>query len=441
MKVKLFKLWDSLNSSYWFLPALMTLAAFGLAFGTLTLDRAAGEAGPIEKFAWSYAGGPEGARTLLSTVAGSMITTAGTVFSITIVALTLASTQFGPRMLRNFMQDRGNQVVLGTFVTTFMYCLLILRTVRGEDSNIFVPQISVTVAIGLAIASIGVLIYFIHHASTSIQAWHVLEEVNRDLNHAMKHLFPETLGESKTVLKQRQVSEIPAEFDSKATPIPANQSGYLQAIDEEKLMAIAQSQDLLLRLKHRPGKFINPKSVVAEVYPGGQVNPKLARQINDALILGSERNEKQDIEFPINQLVEIALRAISPSINDPFTAIRCIDRLTVALCHLATVEFPSAYRYDDDHNLRIITNPVKFTGLIDSAFNQIRQYGRSDSAVTIRLIEAIAAIASHTDSPPSRKALLRQATMIERGSHDGLPEEQDRQEVREQYLSALRVLK
>jgi uncharacterized membrane protein len=439
MKVKLFKLWDSLNSSYWFLPALMTLAAFGLAFGTLTLDRA-GQADPIETYAWSYTGGAEGARTLLSTVAGSMITTAGTVFSITIVALTLASTQFGPRMLRNFMQDRGNQVVLGTFVATFMYCLLILRTVRGEDSDIFVPQISVTVAIGLAIASIGVLIYFIHHASTSIQAWHVLEEVSRDLNHAMQHLFPETLGESRPELNQRQVGEIPSEFDSKAAPILSSQSGYLQAIDEEKLMAIAQSQDLLLRLKHSPGKFINPKGVLAEVYPSERVNQKLVCQINSALILGSERNENQDIEFPINQLVEIALRAISPSINDPFTAIRCIDRLTVALCHLATVEFPSAYRYDDHHNLRIITNPVKFTGLIDSAFSQIRQYGQTDSAVTIRLLEAIAAIASHTHSQPYRKALLRHAMMIERGSHDGLPEEQDRQEVRERYLSALRVL-
>jgi uncharacterized membrane protein len=174
-KTKLSKLWEALHSSYWFVPTLMVVIAIALAFAMLSLDRA-GKSGPIESLGWIYTGGPDGARTMLSAIASSMITVAGTAFSITLVALTLASSQFGPRLLRNFMQDTGNQIVLGTFIATFIYCLLVLRTVRGDDYNVFVPQLSVTVGIVLAIASIGVLIYFIHHASTTIQASHVIGE-------------------------------------------------------------------------------------------------------------------------------------------------------------------------------------------------------------------------------------------------------------------------
>ena len=253
--IKLGKLWDSLHSSYWFVPTLMAGLAIALAFAMLTLDQS-GKSGPIEKLAWIYAGGPDGARTLLSTIAGSMITVAGTAFSITIVALTLASSQFGPRLLRNFMRDTGNQVVLGTFIATFIYCLLVLRTVRGDDYNVFVPQISVTVGIVLAMTSIGVLIYFIHHASTSIQAWHVIGEVGSDLDKAIDRLFPQKIGYGGAGDKRRWVEEIPVGFDREASPILATSSGYLQAIDDDKLMKIAKSKQLLVRIKHRPGKFV-----------------------------------------------------------------------------------------------------------------------------------------------------------------------------------------
>jgi uncharacterized membrane protein len=154
--IKLSKLWDSLHSSYWFVPTLMAVIAVTLAFAMLTLDRT-GKIGPIEKWGWIYTGGPDGARALLSAAVGSMVTVTATSFSMAIVALQLAASNFGPRMLRNFMQDTGNQIVLGTFISTFIYCLLVLRTVRGEDYNVFVPQISITVGIALALISIGVL--------------------------------------------------------------------------------------------------------------------------------------------------------------------------------------------------------------------------------------------------------------------------------------------
>lgn len=436
--IKLSKIWDSLHSSYWFVPTLMAGIAIALAFTMLTLDRAS-KPGLIESLGWLYTGGPGGARTLLSTVAGSMVSVAATAFSITIVALQLASSNFGPRLLRNFMKDTGNQVVLGTFIATFIYCLLVLRTIHGEDYNVFVPQLSVTVGIVLALASIGVLIYFIDHASTIIQTSHVISSVNADLDDAIERLFPEKIGHSVSEHKH-QVGEIPTNFDSEACPIKATKSGYLQAIDDEKLMKIARQRKLLLRLNYRPGKFVVQGSDLVIIWPGESMNQKLTAQINDAFILGKERNEQQDVEFPINQLVEIALRAISPAVNDPFTAIRCIDRLSAGLSHLAQRDFPSPYRYDDDNNLRVLAEPVTFAGLTDAAFNQIRQYSTSDVAVTIRLLEAIAVIAIHTRNKKDRAALLRHANMISRGSHKGVSEECDQKDVEERYQAAVRAL-
>ncbi|MBD2015241.1 DUF2254 domain-containing protein [Microcoleus sp. FACHB-53] len=437
--IKLGKLWDSLHSSYWFVPTLMAGMAIALAFTMLSLDRA-GKSGSIEKLSWIYTGGPDGARTMLSTIAGSMITVAGTAFSITIVALTLASSQFGPRLLRNFMQDTGNQVVLGTFIATFIYCLLVLRTVRGDNYNVFVPQISVTVAIVLALASIGVLIYFIHHASTTIQASHVIGEVGSDLDKATNRLFPQKMGQNLPETRRRWVEEIPVGFDKEAAPVLATQSGYIQAIDDEKLMKVAKSKDLLMRLKLRPGKFVVQGSELLMVWPGERVNEKLTQQINNVFILGKERTDQQDIEFCINELVEVALRAISPGINDPFTAIQCIDQLSAGLCRLAERDFPSPYRYDDDNNLRVIADPVTFARLTDDAFNQIRQYSKSDVAVRIRMLEAIAVIATHTHKKKDRTALLRHAQVLQDSSREEVSQECDRACIEEQYLAAVKAL-
>jgi uncharacterized membrane protein len=435
--VKLTKLWDSLHSSYWFIPTLMAVGSIILAIAMLTLDRT----GNTPKWGWIYTGGTDGARALLSSVAGSMVSVVATAFSITIVALQLASSNFGPRLLRNFMQDTGNQIVLGTFIATFIYSLLVLRTIHseGEGYSLFVPQLSVTVGTGLAIVSIGVLIYFIHHASTIIQASHIITQVSADLDKAIDRLFPEKIGEDKANYP-RKIGEIPPNFDLEASPIKATSEGYLQAIDDDELMKIARQYNLLVRLKTRPGKFVIKGSDLAMVLPGERVNQNLNQQMNDAFILGKERTEYQDVEFPIDQLVEIALRAISPGINDPFTAIRCIDRLSAGLSRLAQRDFPSPYRYDDEHNLRVIALGVTFEGLVDSAFNQIRQYGYTDVAVTIRLLEAIAKIAPYTRYNKDRAALLRHASMIKHSSVEEITEEGDRASITQRYEAAAKAL-
>ncbi|MGB3203334.1 MAG: DUF2254 domain-containing protein [Nodosilinea sp.] len=438
--LKFSKFWDSLRSSYWFLPTLMAAGAIALAFALLAVDRS--KSFDIGAFSWIYQGGAEGARAVLTVIAGSMVTVAATAFSITIVALQLASSHFGPRLLRNFMQDQGNQTVLGTFIATFIYCLLVLRTIRGEDYQPFVPQLSVTVGVVLAMASIAVLIYFIHHASTIIQVSHVIADVSHDLEQVTNRLFPDNLGQDANHLDQRTegAADIPTDFEAAACPVRSKDGGYLQGIDEDTLMQVACREDLVLRVQAYPGAFVMVGSPLVMAYPADRITDTLEDQITQAFVTGRDLTKQQNVAFPIEQLVEIALRALSPAINDPFTAIRCIDRLADGLARLAGRELPSPYRYDQSHRLRVIAAPVDFETLADRAFTQIRQYGSTDSVVVSRLLAAIAAIAPYTRHPKQRYVLQQHLEAIWQGSQQQLQQKYDLGTVEEQYRTALVAL-
>ncbi|HMO85347.1 MAG TPA: DUF2254 domain-containing protein, partial [Lacipirellulaceae bacterium] len=241
MRLWLSNRWGRLRDSFWFLPAIMVIGAIGLSFVTIRVDQASEDQSWIAALGWTFSRGPDGARALLSTVAGSMITIASVTFSITIVALQLASTQFGPRLLRNYMRDRGNQVAIGAFVATFTYCILVLRTVNGTDAESFVPHLSVIVALLLSLTSLGILIYFVHHAAESIQAENVIGDVSRELHLAIDRLYPERLGEQAPA--QTPASHIAGRRewyrgDSYAIPSPV--SDYLQSIDVDRLLNLAQ---------------------------------------------------------------------------------------------------------------------------------------------------------------------------------------------------------
>jgi uncharacterized membrane protein len=213
LKTKLVNILDDVRSSFWFVPALMVAAAIFLAWITVSLDEVF-DSSKTEGLGWIYTGGAEGARLLLSTIAGSMITVASVTFSITIVALTLTSSQFGPRLLRNFMWDGGNQLTLGTFIATFVYCLLVLRTIRGNGETSFVPHVSVTVALVLALAGLGVLIYFIHHVALGIQANSVVASVSAELDEAIIRLFPQQPRQEQE--KEKAAKEFPIAFERTA---------------------------------------------------------------------------------------------------------------------------------------------------------------------------------------------------------------------------------
>lgn len=434
MPIWLLKIWDDLRSSYWFIPTIMSAAAICLAVLTLWADARLGSEW-VSSIQWVYSGGPEGARSLLSTVASSMVTVAGVVFSITIVALTLASSQFGPRLLRNFMRDLGNQVTLGTFIATFLYCLLVLRTVRSPDEGGgFVPHVSVTVAIALTVFSVGVLIYYIHHVSSSIQAPYVIAAVARDLNAAVDEMFPERIG--KPARREDAEPQLPPDLDGRGDPVCADRGGYVQAVDPDALLAVSSDRDLVLKVLRRPGDFVIGGTHLVLAYPADRLDDHVSRRVRDAFILGSRRTDTQDAEFAVNQLVEVAVRALSPGINDPFTAVTCIDRLGEALAKLAEREMPSPYRTDDDGRVRVVGYPPSFADIADAALNMIRQYGRDSAAVTIRLLETIRVVAEHVTRDEDRAALERHAVMIERDSAPELADHLDRRDLHKRFEAA-----
>lgn len=428
-------LWEKLRTSYWFVPAVLAVGAIVLSVITVEIDRGLSEH-ETWKVSWTYTGGPEGARAVLATVAGSMITVAGVVFSITIVALTLASAQFGPRLLRNFIRDRRNQVVLGTFTATFLYCLLVLRTVRGTDHQQFVPGVSVTIGILLAVTNLGVLVYFIHHVAISIQATAVVQSVSQELHEAIDRLWPNELGEERASGSAGQ-TQIP---DEDVVPVLAPSSGYVDAINDEALMKTAKDQDLVIRIVRRPGKFATAGTPLALVWPSKHIDDDVRKLITREFILVAQRTPFQDVEFAIDQLVEIAVRALSPGINDPFTAITCIHRLGEALCRLSRRSIPAPERYDENQRLRVVTHPVDFRAVTDAAFHQIRQYGAGSPAVLICLLETLNVIASLARRNDDLSALYHHAELIHRVASRNIPEQADLADIEDRFQLVKRQL-
>lgn len=423
--------WEALRATFWAVPSVMVAGALALSAGMVQLDRATG-APLLDQLSWVYTGGPEGARAVLSTIAASMITVAGVTFSITIVALTLASQQFGPRLLRNFLRDRGNQIVLGTFVSTFIYCLMVLRTVRGGDDSEFVPNLSVTAGVLLALFSLGVLIYFIHHVSVSIQASRIIANVADDLEEAIDRLFPERVGEGGGAA----AADLPPASEE-GEPVLSRRAGYVQAIDGAGLMETAVEGGSLVRIEARPGTFVREGSMLLYVTGGATDDRRDA--LRDAFVIGAERTGTQDITFFVEQLVELAVRALSPGVNDPGTAEMCVDRLEQTLCRLATRPWPSPLRFDDAGGLRVLAEPEPFEQVSRTAFEEIGRHARQSVPVTCQLLRAIASVSSCAVRGDDRRALAQLAAGTIARAREAITEDTDRRRVEACWREAQRA--
>jgi len=389
-----------------------------------------------DRIGWIYSGGPEGARAVLSVVAGSVMSTAGVTFSITIAALSLASAQLGPRLLQRFMRDTGNQVVLGTFIAAFVFCLLVLRTVRGADEGgRFVPAISVTAGVGLGLASLGVLIYFIHHVALSIQAPVVVASVGAELSRQAERAFP-PIREAEGV---RREVVLPDEFDARAAPVPSKEDGYVQALDEDALVKIAARTGMLLMVELRPGQFVSAGAALVRAWPPEALDAQRVREIRARFVIGARRTAEQDVEFSVDQLVEVAARALSPAVNDPFTAMACLDWLGAGLCRAAQGRTPALYRTDDAGRVCVVYRAgYTFSGLIDAAFNQIRQFGARSPAVMMRMLETLEAVARCTGGDREELGtLLQHAHRVHRAAMDNTPDPQDRADLDARYRQVL----
>lgn len=436
MKIRLLKLWDSIRTSYWFIPTLMAIASVGLVALALQFDR-------HERFSWLstsgwiYSGGPDGAREVLSTIAGSMITVAGVTFSITIVALSLASQQFGPRLLYSFMRDRGNQIVLGTFISTFLYCLLILRTIYGEQEDVdaFVPHLATTVGVLLAVLSLGVLIYFIHHVAISIQAPNVVTAVAGEMHHAIARQWEHAAGREPDDGTRAEIErDLQGLLLRETSDVCCESEGYVQAIDQGSIFELASEHDLLVRLPLRPGMHALLTQPIAHIAPAERATPEIREAVSEAVVIGSRKTALQDVEFSIDQLVEVAVRSLSTGINDPFTAANCVDRLATGLAQLMRVGLPSPYRVDDEGRLRVLLErPLTLAGVADSCFLQVRQHAGGSISVYIRLLEAIAAVVPHSRKAGDLEVLRHHAIIVHRAGLENATEEWDRRDVQERF--------
>jgi uncharacterized membrane protein len=397
--------WDRLHSSFWFLPSAMALSAMATSILLIFLDSLeVAQLGWIDK--WTYAFGPESARAILSAIAGSMITVAGVTFSMTMLTLQLASSQFGPRMLRNFMRDRGNQIVLGTFLSTFVYCLLVLASVRGSGSSSFVPLIAVTFGMILAVASLATLIYFIHHIATSIRIETILANLSLEACKTVERVFPEHGDMSAPFPGKLMAEALSPGLDNDSRSVVTSGSGYIQSIDLDGLLQVASDNDLVVRVERRIGNFVPSAGPLVLAFPYGRVTDAVADDLSNAFSFGPERTPDHDIEFSLRRIVEIAQRALSPGVNDPTTALYCLDRLGEVLGLLADRQFPSGRIVDQDRKLRVVFEPVAFVELACSAFAAIARYGISDDDLVARLLDVMDRC-SRGAPPSDRERIMR----------------------------------
>ena len=410
---RLSSFWDRLRTSFWFLPSTMAGVAFALSFILGQVDAWIGVKA-VREFGWLYTFGPEGARAILSAIASSMITVAGLTFSVTMLTLQLASSQFGPRLLRNFMRDRGNQVVLGTFIATFVYCLLVLRTVRGTEESHFVPHVAVAFGILLALASIAVLIYFIHHVATSIRIETLLAQLAEETRAAVDRLYPERMGlDPPPSGGTHPENPIPDGFECGVRLIRCGHSGYVQRVDVDALMKVATEHELIVRIEATPGRFLKEGDALLAAYPQEAVSDEAADQLRGALVVGQERTPEQDLEFSIRRIVEIAQRALSPGINDPTTALYCIDRLGEAFSRMAERDIPSPLRFDEKRRLRIVTEGWSLDELACPAFAAVARYGIADADVVAKLLATMDMLIQAAP-PAAAKAILELREEIHR---------------------------
>lgn len=422
-----------LRTSLWRVPTLLVLAATLLFAAVYGLDRRAYR-GDLTMPGWVNDGSADAARQVLTAIAAAMITVVGLVFSITIVALTLVSTQFGPRILRNFVRDRGTQITLGTFVATFVFAVLSLGSISHGNRGDFVPHLAITVALGLVLAALGVLIYFIHHIAKSIQLPEVIAGIAGDLSAAIDaEVASSGAGAgSGAVETGPSVTELARRLDDAGAAVAAPKSGYLQFVAYADLVSIAARSDGVIRLLYRPGHFVVEGLPLAEVWPAA-AGPAVARRLERAHVTGPHRTLTQDLAFAIDQLVEIAIRALSPAVNDTFTAITCIDWLADGLCKVGARWNPRLVHRDGRGQVRVLAAEVRYERLVDRAFDKVRQAGRGMPAVLVRQLEGLGRIVRYTDREEHLRVVLAQADMILRSSEESVPEPADRADVRARY--------
>jgi uncharacterized membrane protein len=418
--------WDRLKVSFWFAPAVMSLVAILLSWVMFWVDvRIPNET--LENSRLVLSGTPGDMRTLLVGIATTVLATAGVVFSLLTLPLSTVAAQYGSRLLRVFLGDRTTQVVLGMFVATFVYCLAAATSIPPETVQPDGPQITATVGLLLMMATFGSLILLVQHISTMLQAPNVAARAGVDLLEVVRAEIPEDVisGDDGRDGSETRPDTYLVEAD--AFPVRVGEIGYIQYIDPETVMTLARENDLVIQLLCKPGCFVRAGRRVALVWPADRVDERLEAQLLHAFQVGNSRTPTQDIAYAVNQLVEMAVRAMSPAINDPFTAMTCLDYIGDGLALFIQQGEKGSHYYDEQGRLRLVLEPVIFEDLLNGAFDMLRHCSCDNASVLLHMLEVIDGIGLEAKSTEARQALLRQVSLIQAESQAGKLIEQDRQ--------------
>jgi uncharacterized membrane protein len=424
--------WDRLKVSFWFAPAIMALGAVLLAWAMYWLDTLLPNEA-LQNSRFVLAGTPNELRSALLNMAGTVLATAGVVFTLLTLPLSTVAAQYGSRLLRLFLGDRTAQFVLGMFVATFVYCIAGALSIPPAGVEAESPQLTATVGVYLMLATFATLILLVQHISTMLQAPNIAAAAGTDLIEAVS---AEITGEVTSAADQRLPDQTLSETEG--YPIQARKSGYIQYIDPEIMLTMARERNLIIRLLHRPGHYVWPGAVVALVWPAERADERLAQQISRAFQIGNGRTPTQDVEYAVKQLTEMAVRAMSPAINDPFTAMTCLDHIGDGLLKFARQGARGSRYYDQDGQLRFILEPITFAELLGAAFDLLRHASCDNASVLLHMLEVIELIGQEAQAPEVRQQLLPHVNLIQIESQAGHLIEPDQHAIR-QYIEALQV--
>lgn len=396
----------ALESELWPIPTLAVGAAVGLGIGLPLLDASIDESLWPVLAQYLFGGGPDAARGVLQTIAGSLITVTSLTFSLTVVTLQLASSQFSPRLLRTFTRDRFVHATLALFLATFTYALTVLRTVRteGEEGTAFVPRLSVTFAYVLAVASVLGLVMFLAHLTREIRVETMMQRVSAESGAVINRLF------SETDARGRPGSDQPT---AGAMRIESAESGFLTYADDRALLAAATAWEAVIRIDREVGDSLVRRTPVATAWPLDQgrrftddERAKLSDAVNQAIGTGIERTNAQDAGFGFRQLADVAVKALSPGINDPTTAVHVLGHLSGLLCLLTERQAGPAVISDEGGHVRVVVARPSMEDLLSLSLSQVRQYGAQDPAVVSRILRLLLEVA-WCDSANAHTAALR----------------------------------
>ena len=433
---KLKRLWSSLRSTFWFVPSLIVVYSIALAVALIEAD-SAGSDRWLAQWPRLFGAGAEGARGMMSTIAGSMMTVVGVTFSMILVVLALASSQYTSRILRNFMRSRTTQVVLGIFAGIFTYCLIVLRTIRGGDEGTFVPSLAVFFGFVLALGGVGALMFFIHHIASSIQASSIIASVAQETIAAIDRLFPEESGQGSDEDGEDQAPRPLSERNWRA--VPAMESGYIQGVNIVALVRLARDRESIVWLEHGIGEFVVQNTALASLCHRDPLDQETIGALRATFSISRYRTVEQDAAFGIRQIVDVALKALSPGINDTTTAVTCVDYLTAILTRLASRRFPSS-RHREGGELRVITVAPTFENLLAVSFDEIRRNAEGNVAVMTRMLGALEIIGTFTASPRRRRALREQVQWISDLADRTTRSTQDRARIERQLMQVREAL-